>query len=224
MRIGLEDLDYELVRRIAKAELCRFEGRPWNAFDDERMSAPVAACYLESYLDERSLIANPIMLNAFEDFEAIEDAPMFIQGTDRPWSAEFVAGHALAVAARNHACADLDLVLDAFSERALCEGDVGPLDRAGDVAPSREEGVDLDRPIRSAQTITARDIATRAQDYAFDKDGEELSALDHLTSKDFEDIAESLMASFGGIELDYPDLEDVDCRIGKLLEDKGVMD
>ena len=74
----------------------------------------------------------------------------------------------------------------------------------------------------SEQSICARDVMERAADFELD-DG--TTALDVLPLTAFEEIAQGLMSSFGNIDLDYSDLEDIDSRIegalGGLLCDKG---
>lgn len=230
MSFDLMALDYDLVQRIAETELHRLDCVDWTPFDDCRMSAPVAACYLESYLTDRANIADPIMVNAFEKFDR---SPITIQGTSRTWPAEFVAGHALAVAARNHACADLGRGLDGFAEHAVdaaCTGATGPLDHAGVILPYREQGVDVDREIRSEQFITARQVMSCMAGIDIEppdpetltEPAEPRSAGDILTPADAEDIAQRLMASFRERDLDYDDERDVDVHIVDLLELRGI--
>lgn len=230
MSFDLMALDYDLVCKIAKTELHRLDCVDWTPFDDCRMSAPVAACYLESYLSDRANIADPVMVNAFEKFDR---SPVTIQGTSRTWPAEFVAGHALAIAARNHACADLDRGLDDFAEHAVdaaCTGATGPLDRAGVIMPDREQGVDFDRKIRSEQYITAREVINCMADIGIKppdpetltEPAEPRSAADILTPADAEDIAQRLMASFRERELDYDDERDIDVHVIDLLEQRGI--
>lgn len=219
MNIDIESLDWELLERVAVTEGRRLSKESWNIDDiSPAASSALAEIYVGRYLDAPEAIVLPLAEAAAEEFEE-----RYSRDASYPdWPAEFIVGHALAVNARDHACADIGLCSDRFRERALCEGDHWLLDKMGRVTADRLEGVDLDRRVMSEQSICARDVMERAADFELD-DG--TTALDVLPLTAFEEIAQGLMSSFGSIDLDYSDLEDIDSRIedalSGLLCDKG---
>lgn len=211
----MSQLDLELVGRIARNEARRLRNQMWDFMDYPAISGPLSERYVELYLEMPDERIAPIAERALE--EADEAWGDLVEGGASRWPDEFVVGHALAVSARDHACADLSWTTDSFAERAAEPGDHSLLDRMGIVDAARLEGVDMRRCIRSAQHCTPCDIAERAGD--FDVDGY-ASALDLLGPRDLERIAEDFMESFDGVELDYQDYEDIDCRIADAVEEK----
>lgn len=211
----MSQLDMEQVGRIARNEARRLSGQMWDFLDFPVISGPLSERYVELYLEMPDERVAPIAGRALE--EADEAWNDLVEGGASRWPDEFVVGHALAVAARDHACADTSWAVEAFAERAAEPGDHSLLDRMGVVDAARLEGVDMDRAFRSAQTCTPRDVAERAAEHEVEGYA---SALDLLGPRDFERIAEGLMESFGGLELDYQDYEDIDCRIADVVEEK----
>lgn len=211
-------LDMALVSKIARNELELMAGDDWG---EGTLPVPRTACtdlaksVLEGYLGLPDVVG-PIADRALRaaDMGPASSASL---GPSIPTD-EFVAGHALAVAARNHAARALDTGLAQFASRALDPGLHRDLDLIGPVDGDRAVGVSMERGIRSAQTCAPRTIALRAERYDI---GDGWTAADVLTPADCEDIARGLMESFGGLDLDYADLEDVDDRIRQKLAEKA---
>lgn len=217
----MEQLDLEAVGRIARNEARMLSASEWCTGDWPDVSGPLSERYVERFLDDPEWFVGPIAENALEAADRMWGD--LVEGGSNRWSDEFVVGHALAVAARNHALSDVRLVQEDFGARALEPGLRAPLDRMGLVDAARLEGVDMRRPVRSAQTCTPQDVADRAAEFDVEEEfGVEgyVSALDVLGPRDYEEIAEGFMESLGGLELDYADLEDIDYRIRDAVEER----
>lgn len=211
-------LDMALVAKIARNELDLLVETPENeaGLCGLRTSTDVLAKgILEGYLDLGSRIAAPVVERALIAFEA--ELP---ENETSSLSDEFIAGHALAVTARNHAARTFDDgYVTGFAERAL---DLAPsvlLDHIDGVDDSRMAGIDMFHRFRSAQSCTPQDVCDRAAEYEL---GDGKTAADILAPADFEEIARGIMASFRGIELEYADLEDIDCRIEEKIAEKSA--
>ena len=211
-------LDMALVAKIARNELDLLVETPENeaGLCGLRTSTDVLAKgILEGYLDLGSRIAAPVVERALIAFEA--ELP---ENETSSLSDEFIAGHALAVTARNHAARTFDDgYVTGFAERAL---DLAPsvlLDHIDGVDDSRMAGIDMFHRFRSAQSCTPQDVRDRAAEYEL---GDGKTAADILAPADFEEIARGIMASFRGIELEYADLEDIDYRIEEKMAEKSA--
>lgn len=219
--IDLQELERDLVVRIAKNELERLAYMEWNKDDWPGFSADLAESYLGLYIhyDE---IYKPIAKQAlWEADQKFIDIPL--ERSD-VWTDEFVVGHALAVTARNHASADICPLLDdsVFIRRALEDrtGNHPLLANIGDVDEVRLQSfqsIDMEKHIRSSQFCTPNDIARRAVDIEV---GNDSTAYDVLEPCDFQRIAKDLMYSFRDVELDYADYEEIDDRIAAAVEAK----
>lgn len=213
---ALEGLNKALVKRIAWNEAGIAE-RDMKGHDGSGLPIDAAArFYLRRYLRDDGVFGT-LAAAAFEVLEPIGRAALGRAGD----SDEFIVGYALASAARSLAGGDMAIgafpgdLIASRSHRLV--GDA-VLDLSFEsVDPARLEGVDPDRPVMSQQSVTPRDIMVRAGTIEF---GGGRTASDLLTWTDCDGIAEDLMDSFGGLELDYADLEDVDLRIADILTDR----
>lgn len=223
MEIRFEDLDLELVGKVAHNEARMLAKSPWSAFDWESASIALSDCYIDRYLfsdDEiAAAITEQVAMEASENPDAVSGLP---DGTP----AEFLVGHAIAVAARDHACADIDLTSDEFAERAVEPvRDHALTCRLEGVDAARAVGVDMGRRFESAQSVTpqqVKDIAREMDELDVSCIVEGRSAADYLGPTDYEAIASNLMRSFRDVELGFDDIQDVRFRISDACEGKAA--
>lgn len=212
---NLDNLDWPLVEKVARNELDLMSrlgpGSDRTPLTPEYRAASIALAraHLGAYLDDRTAVALDVALWALCEHHDDRLRP-------RPLTDEFVAGHALALTALKHGADDAARAM-AGKERAR-EGAFGLnlMADIGEVTPDRMVGIDMTRPIQSRQTCTPQEVMARAEDLdLWTGDGERADGpcADMLTFADCEEIAQGLMDSFGGLDLDYADLEEVDDRI-----------
>lgn len=208
---SIEGLDWPLMEKIARNEL-DLMSRPFLGSNRAALTPEEHACsvalskaHLSAYLDAHADVAVQVARWAMSAHDADPALDARVPLTD-----EFVVGHALAVTALKHGVDDTVSVLFG-KERALDLADsLNLMANIGEVTPDRMVGVDMTRPIQSRQTCTPLEVMDRAEEIELE-DGR--VAADALTFADCEEIAQGLMDSFGGVDLDYADLEDVDLRV-----------
>ncbi len=217
--LALEEIDWDLVARIADNELKRLSNIEWNQYDWPEISASLANYYLYLYFQDEEMFKPFAQMALVEAEQKFIDLPFELSDV---WSDEFVIGHGLAVAARNHASADVASLLNdgIFRREARRAQKVNHsllFSIGEDVDKARLQGVNMERQIQSSQFCTPNDIARRAVDIEVSNDS---TAFDVLEPCDFEKIATDLMDSFMDIQLDYADYEEIDDRIAVAVEEK----
>ncbi len=206
-----EGLDLDVVARVARNEVRRLTSAP--ASRAEAAEATLAQYYLGLYDDAGPDIADEIFAEAFGQAR-------LRWGGEAPVTPEFICGRAMAVVALGHAKADLDLTADHFRERAtecLADYELAPGDRElADVGADRLLGCDLDEPIRSAQSLTGREVkealADRKWGFLDLDEAEDRAVALSLTDEDCCELARYLMEEYVGLGIDGQDVEDIACR------------
>lgn len=114
--LNYNDLDLELVAKIAKNELDLIADEDFSDFDDCTMSNMLAKNYLKTYLSEPRIFVKPVV-NTMA-YATQQHPNIFAFAIDEhikhSASNEFVIGYAIAHIARQHACYTLDSALDDF--------------------------------------------------------------------------------------------------------------
>lgn len=212
-----EDLDMGLVAKIARNEAAVLAREVGSDDASGFLTCAVARFHLETYLSDASAL-EVLAETALREADAIGREALGTAGT----SDEYVAGYVLATTA--WMCArDDSPSLPATEPRGLIARDFIP--RAvlalslEAVDPARLEGVDPDEPVMSRQSVTPRDIMDRAEAIEL-PDGRAASEV--VSWSDCREIAQRLMDSFGGLELDYADLEEVDWLLADRMTDTLV--
>ncbi len=213
-----EGLDWGLVEKIARNEL---RLSPWAdaAGDLAEVKRAFANALLERHLDiwrdippEAGGVPTAAIKDTLSKMIGSEPFPGAADGL----SDEFIAGHAIAVMATIDADRNLARI-PMLSEVVDKDPEKRPLMAyLGEVGPDRMQGVDMTRPIQSRQSVTPQAVMDRAEDLDLWTRDDKLAdgpCADVLTFADCEEIAQRLMDSFGDLDLDYGDLEEVDDRI-----------
>lgn len=215
-------LDMGLVGKVARTELRRIPTEAGVGANYDQAARAVAEAYLASYLkDGAGTVARVDELVRADAPGGAFPGPL---PDGQELTEEFAVGRTLAAAALEHARADLEAAREGFAERALAAAERVPfaenskpfweeIGNTGDYA--RLGGVDMLRSIRSGQTCTPKYVLDRAME--IDLPGGR-TADEVITPDDCEGIAEGLMASFGDVELDYADDEDIYDKLRKAVD------
>lgn len=219
----ISKLDVELVAKIAETELDYLSELRWDDGDDEEGTSALARKYLKRYL-KSNFIFGVVVEQALS--ELAESELYTVAG--RPWTPEFAAGHALAVAARNHAVADLALLDERFFVRSTSETlpERGYLlSLAGAVCDDRLEGVNMERSYRSVRECTPQMVLDYARNMGGELNGRWRNAAELITHAECDEMAERLMQSdCEWSSDDDSSYNDLDCCIADRLEELGCED
>lgn len=206
-------LDLDTVMRVANNEIGKITEKPGGEADvhSEALRA-LAKSYLAYYEDRGAAICDEVFGEAFRQLREAVERGEASGGCTR----EFVCGRALAVAATNHAQADLDDEADDFVERATCclQGyRLAPVGEAWmDVPADRMAGADMSKEFKSAQHLTGA-LAREWAEGEFDEHvAADRAALQSLSEQDWCDIAKEYMDAWRDVEFDIFDVQDVTDR------------
>lgn len=218
----IDKLDLDCVRRVAHNELeiaisFSYDEFPYKPIP-QAVSMSISQWYTDLYLDNWELLER-----------LCEKALATAVNMGIQQSPEWICGRGLAMAAESHALADLDLTADDFWDRALGvdmeflgqgkAAGAGGLELGFRVAAVVDEarvvGVNMNKRIRSEQTITPADVRERAESIELDGLG---IASEYLSPVDYKEIAEGLMVEFSALGLDYDDIDEVDDAVATRAE------
>ena len=218
-----DDLDLDTVMRAMRNELWLTEAKPSNdpvddAFSkaEDALSLAYATHYVKAYGGEAARSIYETVCTSSPN-----EAEQCVHGLTEEW----LLGRSLALAARSHVLADLDLVFDDFEERAITALEDGfeTLLDVGELDDARLAGVDMERRPDGAHCVSPAFVARLAHDMdKFDcreiPEGKTATAM--LSPADLAKIADEYNASLRDVEPDHDDESDIRGRISDALRSR----
>lgn len=214
-------LDLDTVMRVANNEIDKIAAARAGGKADVHSEAlrALAKSYLAYYEDRGAMICDEVFREAYRQLgeaagsgESVGDLPK-----------EFVCGRALAVAATNHAEADIADEANDFIERAVCCLRGYRLAPAGaawkDVGADRMSGTDMSKEFKSAQHLTGAMVKEWVEDELSGAD----DVLRSLNEQDWCDIAKEYMDAQRDVEFDIFDVQDVTDRARTKSVEKAIL-